>query len=90
MKFALYAEDGITQVVLTPESETERGILGELHKTPIDLSIRRGSFYECRGGWVRYRQDSDDSTMIVVTKSTRPQMQDADAGYYEAGSVSVS
>jgi hypothetical protein len=30
MKIALYIEDGLEQIVLTPETETERGIIGKL------------------------------------------------------------
>ena len=84
MRIALYIESGVTQVVLTPEGETERSLLGELHKSSVDLSVLSGSFYECRGGWVRQR-DSDDSTLIVVRKSTRPEMQAPDIGYPELG-----
>lgn len=65
MKIALYIEDGLEQIVLTPESETEKGIVGKLHDGSRALSIQRGSFYECRGGWVRQSQN-DDSTMIVL------------------------
>lgn len=31
MKIALYIDDGVEQIVLTPETETERGIVGKLH-----------------------------------------------------------
>ena len=32
------------------------------------LAVHRGSFYECRGGWVRAGQDDDISTMIVLRR----------------------
>jgi hypothetical protein len=77
MKIALYIEDGLEQIVLTPESETEKNILGKLHDGTRSLSIKRGSFYGCQGGWVRQQpiaygfpgvpQDREDaSTMIVL------------------------
>ena len=65
MKIALYIEEGLEQIVLTPESNTEKGILGKLTDGSRELSIRNGSFYECQGGWVRQRTD-DASTMIVL------------------------
>lgn len=67
MKIALYIEDGLEQIVLTPESDTEKAILGKIHDGSRELSIKRGEFYECRGGWVRHgRGTGDDSTMIVL------------------------
>lgn len=64
MKIALYIEDGLEQIVLTPETDTEKGILGKLHDGR-QLNIVRGQFYECRGGWVR-ENGGIDSTMIVL------------------------
>jgi hypothetical protein len=77
MKIALYIEDGLEQIVLTPESKTEEGILGKLSDGSRELSIKTGSFYACQGGWTRYRphwetyayggnQSDDKSTMIVL------------------------
>lgn len=76
MKIALYIEDGLEQIVLTPETDTEKAILGKLHDGTRDLKIHRGEFYSCRGGWVRHKvryssyavsdQDRDESTMIVL------------------------
>lgn len=56
MKIALYIEDGLEQVVLTPESDVEKHLLGNLHKKDRTLSIKRGTFYGCQGGWVRHSQ----------------------------------
>lgn len=73
MKIALYIEDGLEQIVLTPESDTEKGILGKLHDGLRELSIKRGAFYACMGGWTRQgslnmsRSEPDESTMIVLT-----------------------
>jgi hypothetical protein len=78
MKIALYIEDGLEQIVLTPESDTEKGILGKLHDGSRELEIHRGSFFNCKGGWVRHTpfqthydygytaKDGDESSMIVL------------------------
>lgn len=79
MKIALYIEDGLEQVVLTPESKTERAILAKLYDGSRKLEIHQGAFYGCRGGWVRWVEpppdgvfhrngieNEDQSTMIVL------------------------
>ena len=78
MKIALYIEDGLEQIVLTPESETEKGILGKLHDGSRELSVLKGSFFDCKGGWTRYTPNQTiygygveserggESTMIVL------------------------
>lgn len=68
MKIALYIEDGLEQIVLTPESDTEKGILNKMHDGSRSIEVKKGSFYECRGGWVRSSAD-DTSTMIVLRKA---------------------
>lgn len=65
MKIALYIQDGLEQIVLTPEGATEKAILGKLHDGSRTLSILKGSFYACQGGWVR-QSANDESTMIVL------------------------
>jgi hypothetical protein len=67
VKIALYIEDGLEQIVLTPESDTEKGILGKLHDGTREMTIKQGGFYFCRGGWQRQSED-DRSTMIVLNK----------------------
>lgn len=63
MQIALYIADGVEQIVLTPETETEKSIVGKLHDGKRRLTIHKGSFYECRGGWVRH--GSDDTSTIL-------------------------
>tara|TARA_Y100000034_G_scaffold48555_1_gene59960 strand:- start:364 stop:585 length:222 start_codon:yes stop_codon:yes gene_type:complete len=65
MKIALYIEDGLEQIVLTPETSTEKDILGKMHDVERDLQICRGSFYACQGGWTRH-STNQDSTMVVL------------------------
>lgn len=75
MKIALYIEDGREQIVLTPETKTERALLGRFHDGSRVTSIKQGSFYACQGGWTRMRTDypgigpdyrEDQSTIIVL------------------------
>lgn len=78
MKIALYIEDGLEQIVLTPDSATEKAILDKIHDGSRALAIRRGAFYGCRGGWTRWKQGGaynafvdDESTMIVLSMNPR-------------------
>lgn len=78
MKIALYVEDGLEQIVLTPESEAEEDILSKIHDDSRELSIKRGEFYGCRGGYTRWKkqynspyysdQPNDESTIIVLRR----------------------
>jgi hypothetical protein len=78
MKIALYIEDGLEQIVLTPQSDTEKAILGKLHDGTRSLDIKKGSFFQCKGGWTRFGAHSvsevyghsssnDESTMIILS-----------------------
>jgi len=83
MKIALYIEDGLEQIVLTPTSETEKAILEKIHDGTRELSIKRGEFYGCRGGWMRQKkrypdyggysgdEPNDESTMIILSERAR-------------------
>lgn len=83
MKIALYIEDGLEQIVLTPESETEKGILGKIHDGSRQMELKRGSFFKCQGGWMRHsqpwrgtydtRDNDDESTMIVLRAPPPPE-----------------
>jgi hypothetical protein len=72
MQIALFIKDGLDQIVLTPESDTEKAILGKMHDGTRETSVYKGMFYECRGGWVREGK-GDDSTIIAL----RPRPKDA-------------
>jgi hypothetical protein len=76
MKSAIYIEQGITQFVLTPESDIDKQVLDQIEKAK-GMNTCRGSFYECRGGWMRYKErqgyspyglnaSSDDSLIFMV------------------------
>ena len=67
MKIALYIDNGLEQIVLTPETKTEDGIIGKMHDGTRDVSVYRGGFYACAGGWTRHKDNStSDSTIIVL------------------------
>ena len=53
MKTAIYIEDGIVQLVITPESDFEKNALSSFEEKPLEAKIFSGSFYDCRGGWIR-------------------------------------
>lgn len=65
MKIALYIEDGVEQIVLTPKTDNEKNILSKLANPKI-VRICQGSFYRCQGGWIRQDDYQDDSTIIVI------------------------
>jgi hypothetical protein len=71
VKIALYIEDGLDQVVLHPEGDAERLILARLHDGTRSLSVVRGEFYACMGGWVRHGS-GDSSTIIVLRRVEAP------------------
>lgn len=83
MRSAIYIEQGVTQFVLTPESEIDKQVLDQIEKAK-GMRTARGSFYECRGGWIRYKErqgysaygldaSSDDSLIFVVREEKEPE-----------------
>ena len=54
MKIAFYIEDGLQQIVLTPQTKYEEKMLQVLDDPKYELEIKRGAFYDCQGGWKRY------------------------------------
>ena len=75
MKIALYIEDGIEQIVLTPQTEIEKNILSKFDSNHI-VKKYRGEFYGCTGGWTRWNQSNNyimndeigDKSLIFVIK----------------------
>jgi hypothetical protein len=67
VKVAIYIEDGTTQIVLTPETKFEKATLEHMHSPGHSLSVFRGSFYACQGGWYR-NGTNDDSTMLRIDR----------------------
>jgi hypothetical protein len=82
MKTAIYIEDGVVQLVVTPESDFEKNALSTFQDKPLDAKLFAGSFYDCRGGWVRqsgyYNRmyegaDNNDKSLILTMKSELPE-----------------
>lgn len=74
MKTAIYIEDGVVQLVITPESKFEKNALSNFQDKPLNVKIFDGSFYDCRGGWTRQVEhysamhglpNSDDKSIIL-------------------------
>ncbi len=75
MKTAIYIEDGTVQLVITPETDFEKNILSTFEEKPLKAQIFSGSFYDCRGGWIRqncyipsivpYETDGNDRSLIL-------------------------
>lgn len=67
MKVAIYIERGVTQLVLTPESEWEGSVTDKLLPSGQHaITAYRGEFYECRGGWFRHGYpDGGDKSLIL-------------------------
>jgi len=53
MKTAIYIEDGVVQLVITPESDFEKNALSSFGDKGVEAQIFKGTFYDCRGGWTR-------------------------------------
>lgn len=75
MKTAIYIEDGTVQLVITPESDFDKNALSGFREKPLEAKLFIGSFYDCRGGWVRQSQynshmhslspEMDDQSLIL-------------------------
>lgn len=67
MKTAIYIENGIVQLVLTPENDFEKNALGSFKHKPLDATIEMGGFYHCAGGWVRHlRHPSEEDNSLII------------------------
>lgn len=88
MKVAIYVEDGITQVILTAESAWEKATLAQIDGK--ELTVFRGGFYECAGGWFRQnrvysdmwgenRSDPPDSVLLRINKTVSQPRSEPDA-----------
>jgi hypothetical protein len=71
MKTSLWIEEGITQVVLTPESDFERGALDTIFKNQTNVHFRRGQFYDCQGGYARQYPGGDRDLIIRLEPTTQ-------------------
>lgn len=71
MKTAIYIEDGVVQLVITPESEFEKSALRSFEGNPIAAKVFAGTFYDCRGGWVRQAEHYSSSVFAGTDNNDR-------------------
>lgn len=83
MKTAIYIEDGVVQLVLTPEGDFEKNALRSFEANGLETQIFAGSFYDCRGGWTRQKQfyshslhSSDDNDRSLILRTAKEQPND--------------
>lgn len=68
MKTLVLINEGILQLVLTPETDWEHHALHSIGERgeANEVVLKRGSFYECQAGYVR--QSETDESLIITTK----------------------
>ena len=71
MKTAIYTEDGLLQLVLTPQDDFEQRTLKSFTNNDFKVEIKEGSFYKCQGGWVRqmsstYGRDDRANSLLLI------------------------
>jgi hypothetical protein len=87
MKIALYIEDGLEQIVLTPTSDSEKCILAKMHETPRELHVTRGEFYKNFAGFWRQGNTSNPSSTIIVLRVVHDAAPVTEPFSLEAGQV---
>ena len=83
MKTAIYIEDGVVQLVLTPESDFERNALRSFEDKPLAVRVFSGAFYDSRGGWIRQKDGNFGTNNALADRSLILRIQEpkaADAG----------
>lgn len=71
MKTAIYIEDGLLQLVITPETKFEKNAIGNFESSGIETKIMTGAFYACQGGWSRHTSGyNDDERSLILTHRT--------------------
>lgn len=75
MKTAIYIEQGVTQLVLTPESKWEESVVDSIadkrDERNASVFITRGCFYHCQGGWDRQGSNQDSLIIRHVVKKAQ-------------------
>lgn len=65
MKTVLYVADGVTQVIITPETDFEKEVVAKFENNELSVKIAIGSFYDCQGGWSRH-STTENSIILRV------------------------
>jgi hypothetical protein len=71
VKTAIYIEDGTVQLVITPESDFEKDAMRTFGDGPVQAQMFRGTFYDCRGGWVRQSEYNEHRYDLSRDKGDR-------------------
>lgn len=66
MKVALYIEDGMMQLALSPQNEWEKNVLRNITEHAKNVTIHRAEFYRTGGGYQVYDSSSTDSVMLRI------------------------
>jgi hypothetical protein len=78
MKTAIYIEDGVVQLVLTPQNDFEKNALRSFEGKSTATEIMAGQFYDCQGGWTRQQdtlspmRDCSVRSLIIRTVTVEP------------------
>ena len=75
MKTAIYIDEGTTQLVLTPDNEWEKAICAKIATGEQAVNIMRGSFWSCRGGWIRYDQNQSENESLILRVDVKAQVE---------------
>ena len=78
MKVALYWEDGLFQIALTPENEHDKMVRDTLLNMG-DVTVKKGGFYACQGGWSRHDEAQySDSVMLIKQRHPQPRGEEGE------------
>ena len=71
MKTSIIMIDGVTQIALHPETDTEKRVCEMLREPDKCIEIVQGNeIIETRGNYLR--QSANQATCIVIREATRP------------------
>lgn len=69
MKTQVLIEDGVSQIVLTPETKFEVALLQQVNIDGNAVILKRGVFAECAGGYIReFNERPNKESLMVVIK----------------------
>lgn len=74
MKVALYWEDGLFQIALTPENDHDKMVRDTLLNMK-EVIVHKGGFYHCQSGWTRH-DEAQYSDSIMLIRHPQPRGED--------------
>ena len=73
MKTQILIEDGVTQIVLTPETDFETTALAAIKDGETVVAAHRGEFAMCQGGYLReFDRRPNTRSLVLVVKPPVP------------------